>query len=48
MTDIVTEITTQFGTLATHVPAVVGGAIGVALLFWGTRRLIGLFKSVAR
>lgn len=48
MADIVTAINTQFGTLATHVPSVVGAAIGVALLFWGTKRLIGLFKSVAR
>ncbi len=41
------EIVTTFTELVDYIPAVVVGAIGVALFFWGVPKLIGLFKRVA-
>lgn len=45
---VVSSITTTFGGITEHIPTVVAAAIGVALLFWGVRKLVGLFKSVAK
>lgn len=41
------SIVSTFSGLTEYIPAVVVGAIGVALFFWGVPKLIGLFKRVA-
>lgn len=46
--DVVTSITDSFVALGPVVPSVVGAAIGIALLFWGAPKLVGLFKRIAK
>lgn len=45
---VVSSITTTFAQILPSVPVVVGAAIGLSLVFWGTRKLIGIFKSSAK
>lgn len=47
LADLADSIVTTFSGLTTYIPAIVLGAIGVALFFWGVPKLIGLFKRVA-
>lgn len=41
------SIVDTFAGVTEYIPAIVVGAIGVALFFWGVPKLIGLFKRVA-
>lgn len=47
LADLADSIVTTFSGLTEYIPAIVVGAIGVALFFWGVPKLIGLFKRVA-
>lgn len=46
--DLSDTIVSQFAALGPVVPVVLGGAIGIALLFWGGPKLIAFFKRVAK
>lgn len=43
-----TVVSSGFGDIMTHIPTVATAAIGVAIAFWGVRKLAGFFKSLAK
>ena len=41
-------VTAAFADFAGYIPAVATAAIGITVLLWGTKKLIGFFKGVAK
>lgn len=48
ISDVATSIVTALGGIGVAVPVVIAGGLAVGLFFWGAKKLVGLFKSVAK
>lgn len=48
MDGVVTAITTGVADLTDAAPAVIGIGVGIAVLFWGAPKLIGLLKRTSK
>lgn len=48
MTEVVTAITTEVADLTTAAPGIIAVGVGIAVLFWGAPKLIGLLKRTSK